>query len=222
MIIDIDYLENQILMLDDYIINLEVENKKYFYRLVKDFYDLSSGNEIDAIKFFVNGKEENITEKVSIFTNYFVFDEKKYSLSINKYLINAINEQDKELLIKEYHQLVKKYNNVIDKVDLPVTIDYDIGIEKIIKLIKVDINFTNELLNNLLIILDIERELSINKILIFVNLKQYLTKEELNELYKYSLYTNVKIILIDSQSYGICQNYEKKYIIDENLVEFVV
>lgn len=40
--------------------------------------------------------------------------------------------------------------------------------------------------------------------------------------YKYAIYNNIKIVLIDSQSYGIKLEYENKLIIDENLDEFVL
>ena len=59
-------------------------------------------------------------------------------------------------------------------------------------------------------------------ILVFINLKQYLSKNELLELYKYSIYNQVQIILIDSQSYGVTLEYEKKLIIDDNLEEIVL
>ena len=87
---------------------------------------------------------------------------------------------------------------------------------------KLSINSKDEIIEKLLLLIDIEKIFHINKLLIFVNLKQYLTKEELKELYKYSIYNNVKILLIDSECYGTCNEFEKKLIIDENLEEFVL
>ena len=46
--------------------------------------------------------------------------------------------------------------------------------------------------------------------------------EELNELNKYSLYNNIKILLIDSQCYNSTNKFEKKLIIDRNLEEFLL
>ncbi len=71
-------------------------------------------------------------------------------------------------------------------------------------------------------IIDLERELRVNKLLVFVNLKDYLQKEEIEELYKYALYNEVGIMLIDSDSYGCTLNNEKKLIIDGNFDEIVV
>ena len=71
-------------------------------------------------------------------------------------------------------------------------------------------------------LIDVEKLLKIHTLQIFVNLKQYLTKEELIEFYKYAIYNNVQILLVDSQTYGISLNNEKKLVIDENLDEFML
>ena len=75
------------------------------------------------------------------------------------------------------------------------------------------------MLENLFCLIDLESMFNLDKLLVFVNLKLYLDKDELIELYKYSLYNNVNIILIDSVSYGVKLDYESKLIIDNNLDE---
>ena len=87
---------------------------------------------------------------------------------------------------------------------------------------KIKINCKEELLDNLLLLIDLEKELNSNNILFFVNLKQYLIKEEIKEFYKYSIYNQIKIVMIDSQSYGVNLDNEKKLIIDDNLDEFML
>lgn len=222
MIIDVDYLENYLYITSENILNIEIENKKYFYRIVHDFYEISNGNELDYVRFLTHDEEEMVAGKISVFADYFNFDLKKQLNIINKHLINHIEECDKQVLIKLYNQLWRKYKSIINKIDLPIVLSDECNLEQFIKSTKMSINLTNDLLNNLLVIIDIEKELSLNKILVFVNLKQYLAKQELAELYKYALYNNVKLMLIDSQSYGPAEKYEKKIIIDNDLVEFVL
>lgn len=55
-----------------------------------------------------------------------------------------------------------------------------------------------------------------------INLKQYLNKNELIELYKYSIYNEINIVLVDCETYGITTNNGKKLVIDENLDEYVL
>lgn len=222
MTINIDYLENYLSINTEDILNIEIENKKYFYRIINDFYQISNGENLDYISCSIDGNGENIVGKISVFIDYFNFDLKKNLNAVTKYIIDNLEEQDRQAIVKIYQQLLKKYAAIINKVDLPLLINDEMSIERLMKSIKLNINFTNDLLNNLFIILDMEKEICINKLLIFVNLKQYLKKQELIELYKYSLYHNVKILLIDSQSYGPTMEYEKKLIIDENLTEIVL
>ena len=103
-----------------------------------------------------------------------------------------------------------------------MNVENEVTIENITKFIKVSIDNSNELLDSLFLLIDLESTLLTNNILFFINLKQYLSTTELIELYKYAIYKEIKIVLIDSQSYGVTLKYEKKYIIDENLDEFVL
>ena len=104
--------------------------------------------------------------------------------------------------------------------NLSLNSDFDLNI--VIKLLNISINKKDNILDNLLLLIDIEKELCLNKLLIFVNLKQYLSKSELVELYKYLLYNNIDVLLIDSQAYGVNNEYEKKLIIDEELEEYLI
>lgn len=71
-------------------------------------------------------------------------------------------------------------------------------------------------------LIDIEKAFKLSNILVFINLKQYLSNKELEELYKYSIYNNVRILLVDSQGYNNISIYENKLSIDKDLVEFML
>ena len=55
-----------------------------------------------------------------------------------------------------------------------------------------------------------------------MNLKQYLTKEELLEFYKYAVYNSVKIIMIESTKYDYLKDYENIIVIDQSLDEIMI
>ena len=106
--------------------------------------------------------------------------------------------------------------------DLNIDINNDFDLDLIVKLLNVSIKNKDNILDNLFLLADIEHELNISKLLVFVNLKQYLNEQELIELYKYLLYNNIVVLLIDSQAYGVCNEYEKKIIIDNELEEYKI
>lgn len=224
MNMNIDYFDNKINFNGEHINVIEIENKKCFYRLVKDLYTMFLEGCVNDITFFEKDKEKNMNGKLKVFTNFFnfEFDSKKYTNDISKYVSGNIAEKEKNILLSLYNKIIKTYTKILNNIDLPLNVENEVTIENITKFIKVSIDNSNELLDSLFLLIDLESTLLTNNILFFVNLKQYLSTTELIELYKYAMYKEIEIVLIDSQSYGVTLKYEKKYIIDENLDEFVL
>ena len=225
MKINFEYLDNQIKIVDGFINCIEVENKKYFFRIVNDLNKICNGDLSDEIICFDdNLKEINLSNKLRIFVDYFNFDfnSKKYLLDINKYITGLIDDSEKDIILKNYNKFNQIVRKIISKSELPIEFSDEICLENIIKNFKISINTKEELLDNLFLLIDLEKILKSKKNIVFINLKQYLKTEELIELYKYAIYNEVKLILIDSQSYGCTLEFESKLIIDENLDEFVL
>ncbi len=222
MKITVSYLENNIEINNENINVLEIENKKIFFRLINDLNQICNGNVIEEIKTFIDDKEVSITNKVNVISDYFNIDFSKYMFSINKLINENLKDNSDKSLLLLYKKLIQKYNSIISTVDLPIMVNNDVTIESLTKLLKLKINYKNSIIENLFSIIELERSLKSSKFIVLVNLKQYLDDNELKELYKYSIYNNVNIILIDSQCYGCSHDFEKKIIVDNNLVEFVV
>ena len=225
MNLKINYFDNNIKIENDYIQVIEIENKKTFYRLVSDLYKIKNDEKLDEVFFYDdNNQEINMYNKVDLYVNFFDIDlnSKKNLNVLNKNIINSLTDNVKEEILNNFKKLAKSFTKILSDIDLPLSLNDNITVEDIIKLLKISINKTDDLLNNLLLIIDLEKVLKINEILFFINLKQYLSQEELIEFYKYAIYNEIKIVLVDSQSYGIKLDYEKKLIIDVNLDEFVL
>lgn len=225
MKIKINYFDNEINFNNEFINVIEIESKNYFYRFIRDLNRIVNEGYSDDVTFINDdNSEKNMNGKLKVVVDYFDFnfDSKKYTNDILKYVNGSMNEDDKKDLYNLYNKIVKMYDKILNEVELPLSVESDISIENITKFMKVSINKNNGLLDNLLLLIDLERVLKLNNILFFVNLKQYLTKAELIELYKYAIYNQVSILLVDSQSYGTTLYYEKKLIIDNNLDEFMI
>ena len=106
--------------------------------------------------------------------------------------------------------------------DIDLDFNFDISFENIIKSLKISINKKDNLLSNIMLIIDLEKELKQSKILFFINVKQLLNKIEIEEICKYALYNEINICFVDSQAYGGCNKYERKLIIDEELYELMI
>ncbi len=225
MNLKINYFDNNIKIENNYIQVIEIENKKTFYRLVSDLYKIKNDEKLDEVFFYDdNNQEINMYNKVDLYVNFFDIDlnSKKNLNVLNKNIINSLTDNVKEEILNNFKKLAKSFTKILSDIDLPLSLNDNITVDDIIKLLKISINKTDDLLSNLLLIIDLEKVLKINEILFFINLKQYLSQEELIEFYKYAIYNEIKIVLVDSQSYGIKLGYEKKLIIDVNLDEFVL
>ena len=225
MKLSIKYIDNNIDFDNSCINCLEIENKNYFYKVVNDINSISNGNILEDVIFSDDEyKELNLSNKINMVFDYFNFDfnSKKIISIINKKINDNISVENKENLSKLYNKIRKIYLPILNDMDLNIDINNDFDLDSIIKLLNVSIKPKDNLLDNLFLLVDIEKELSINKIIVFVSLKQYLNNNELIELYKYLLYNNVVALLIDSQSYCVCNEYEKKLIIDDELEEYKI
>lgn len=225
MKLNIKYIDNHIEFKNDKIPSIEIENKKYFYRLVKDLYSIYQGNIIEDIMLLDDHNQEiNIVNKLKIFINFFDFDldTKKYTNDLAKYISKTMSDENKNLLLNQYKKIANIYKRILNEIDLPLYINSDVSIENITKFMKININIKNDLLENIFMLIDLENVFQTHNILVLINIKQYLSKQELEELYKYAIYNQVKLLLIDSQSYGTTLKNENKLIIDKSLDEFML
>lgn len=122
-----------------------------------------------------------------------------FMLNIRNYLIEEINELPFEFSMKS-----------------------ELDISEILKLFNVKIDIVNyeTLLEKIEFLIDIASTLEIFDIIFIPNLKQYLSIEELIHLYKYSLYKNIKLIIIERENTTKLE-YEKIWRIDENFYDVI-
>ena len=163
-------------------------------------------------------------KKVEVIIDYFNFDfsSKKYQTKLADMLNRVIDAEDVNRLNNEFKKIQKIVERNLGKLDLPVIFQKDFELDNFLKLLKLSIKGNKSLLDNLLLIIDIEKIFHLNYFYIFINLKSYLSSAEINELYKYALYNQVAILLLDNDTYGTCLDNEHKVIIDENLNEFML
>lgn len=224
MKIKVDFFDNEIILNNQEIFSVEIENKQYFYRLVRELYSIGSGDISEQVHFFDETKEV-LSPKITIYNDYFDIDlsSKKYSFLLYKKILNNIDYDDNNKIFKSYKNIYERISHSLMCIDLPINIEQEYNLEDLLKMFKVSIKNTSDSIFNLVLLLvDISSSLIPNEILVFVNLKQYLTSIELTEVYKYSLYKGVIIFMIDNQTYGISLENEKKMIIDDNLDEFML
>lgn len=223
MILKFDYMDHSITFDDGYVQVLEIENKNMFYQLVKQLSEVNYGDDIESVHFYDNNYQEyNMNHHIKIIADYFNinFDDKKCITEITKKI--DIQDSQKKLINKQIKTLSKSILDLYDNYELPLVLSDEFNLNDIIKYFKLKIKTDNNLLNKLLLLIDINKIFANNTLITLINVKQYLDQEELLELYKYSVYNKVKLLLIDSQCYGVTHKYERKTIIESDLNEITI
>ena len=221
----INFLDNDLYINSERVLSIEVENKSYFYRIVNCFNSLYVGDKIDEINFYDEKFNEiNLNNKILIMYDFFNFDfnSKKNISKIYKLIEDNLDERSLLPFNNLYSKLLKILKNELNYLDINIKLDEEYKMENILKIVKLSIEKKDSLMDNLFLLIDLEKILKLNEVLVFVNLKQYLSKDELKEFYKYIVYNNLCAVFVDSQTYGIADNMENKIIIDDNLNEFVL
>lgn len=119
---------------------------------------------------------------------------------------------------KEYinSAIIDILDKITEKMPYPVSFSLDSELTPIFKQYDVHLDFGGvSLIEKLLAYIQLEKQLCDTQLIIFVNLKAYIGKEELGELYKTAFYNKVQIILVESQE-SYCLHAENYYIIDKN------
>ena len=218
-------LENEILFLDDFINIVEFENKHLFCSFIEDFQKAINGEIEEGILVFYEQEEEiSCLHKIECYIDYFAidFNSKKILNTFYQKVSKNIEEEGISVfpILSDFLQRIKNY---FEDFNFDITYDTDLTIVDISKFLKVKVNDERKtVFEKILLLLDLESEFHFNKIVVFVNLKSFLTKEEVVKVYRYSKMKKVWILLLESNLSGVTLEYEKKLIIYNNLDEIVL
>lgn len=194
-----------------------IENLQYKNKFLEDLYFQSNTNEDDPF-FISDKKKQNRKMKFEVIINPF-------DLEVNKRnIINKVSRTFENLIKEDYIELVAlsdEINNYLYKKShyLPISVELigDLNIKRLMQLFELSIvDDSNNLLEKIMNYLEVNCQLGLNNVFIFVNLKQYLDQKEIYELYKFSKYEEINLILIENNIDKLLEN-EKKFIIDEDL-----
>lgn len=223
MIMSIFGLENKIIFEEGKINVLEIYNKKFFRKMI-EILNGEEEAEDNEIVLLDNEKRVDLKKNVFVLTDLFNidFNSKKIITKIYNELIENIKKrQDDEL----ENLTIKLRNYLIEEInELPFefNINSELEINDLLKVfnLKIDTTCYITIVEKIEFIINIIANLKIANILVIPNLKVYLDKEEIIEIYKYSLYNNIKLLVLENSSNANIENYEMKNIIDKEFDEF--
>lgn len=226
MKLKINGFDNEIIFNDENINILEIKDSKCFTHIIEILNEKINGIESNEIFLLDNNENElNMGKEMYMIFDLFNIDYNSKKIISKIYEIiseNIKKNQDHEI----ENETIKLRNYIIQEInELPFefVMKRELEISEILKLynLKIDpINYAS-ILERAELLIDIISTLQIAKILVLPNLKTYLSEDELVALYKYSLYNNVKLLLIERYNTKKLE-YEKTMLIDETFDEEIL
>ena len=217
--------QNDISLFDGTISIIEIKNVKYYSKLIQSINDKINGYETDEIILLSDSDELLKFEKevMMVIDLYNVdFNSKKIITKIYSSIANNI----KGLQNNDFEEIIRKLRHYIDLelIEMPFEFQLkeNIEIEEILKVfsIKLEPLSYQTVFEKLELLIDIISNLKLASILILPNLKLYLSTEELIEIYKYSMYNEIKLVLIERKNDSKLK-YEQTLCIDENFDDYI-
>ncbi|NLY71038.1 MAG: type II-A CRISPR-associated protein Csn2 [Clostridiales bacterium] len=197
---------------------LVIENAKFLRSVLQDMLCQLSGEDGEAI-ISEDFKKLNFSKAVDLILDVFGLDVN------NKRILNKIYENMNELALDQYYLAMTELlgsisgfiETIIEDIDYPIMYKNQNDILALLKLSDVKVCTDNqELLGCIIDYLSIMSEICAIKCFIFVNLKSFLNKNELKELYKHVFYKKINIMLVESTCREKLE-YEVLHIVDESL-----
>lgn len=226
MKLKINGFENEIIFDSEHINILTITNPQCFSHIIQVINDKSNGVESNEIFLLDdNDGEINMSKEIYLLCDLFNIDYSSKKILNKLYKIISDNIQlTQDYVIEDLS--IKLRNYIIGEInELPFefTMKNELDIVDILKLydLKIDqSNYTN-VFERVEVLIDIISTLNVASILVIPNLKIFLSEQDLLELYKYSLYNNVKLLLIE-RNLETKLKYEKILAIDENFDEQIL
>lgn len=207
---------------DDKINLLCVENALQFRKFLEDFHC-----QIDGFngKFVLSENEKNIdfSKSVAVITDYFSLDfsEKKLQNKLYAVLQTICEEQFKVDFAKFNEEFYRLFNKLNNESPFELDCDTDPSISALLKCFGVSFSCENSsFIEKLCKYAEILFNLLSLKLIVFVNLKSYLSKDEIELVYKFFTYNNINIFLLES-TFQQKNEWEFCVIVDNDLCEIV-
>ena len=231
MIMKIFSLENDIIFKEEYINVLQIQDKKLFTNVINSLNDNINNIEDTKERIIIldNDIEIKIEKEVLMIIDVFNidFNQKKIQSALFQ-KIEKIYQQEYERLSDFQTHFQSLQINAMDVwEDLPFEFEYkdSIGVQEYLKLLGLKIAMgdrDSKIIDIVLMIIDVVEYFGIAKLVVFTNLKLYLSQKELEEVYKYIMYKKVMVLLLETGDEKECVKNEKILFVDSDYDEIMM
>ena len=194
-------LEQQLVFQENKVNVLVIEQKELFRRMIQELDKQISGEE-GGFVLSDNNKTMKIDKEICLILNPFALD-----INSRKALTGLYNELGKLGLNEENYlktcslkgQIAEYIYCLLNQVDYALRFQDDFNLQSLFKALEVEFEAGEEnFLEGLVYFMDVCSKFQKVKILAFVNLKTYLTNDELQNFYKEAFFRKMNLLLLEN------------------------
>lgn len=204
---------------------LQIRNEALFARVVRS---LACGDPLSALEPY--SLWEDGFEVSSSSSLLFVSDPLSLPWDDRSLMGEVIKRIEREFiededLRREVEELDAALSSKLLEMGFGMNSDYGFGLEwglsRYLRFrnFRVGVQETDSLLDNLLSFLSLALDAGCQKGIVFVNLKTFLAKKELKELFEYVFRSNLRVLLLENKQDELTYEYESKISVDLHFLE---
>ena len=219
--------DNEICFYDKYISVIQIENKVLFQNITNQLNAAVNGDidQSDVLLLADNGDELDFESTMYLMTDLYNIDinNKKILSKIQEKILRDFDIENASSIDKNIQEIRKTLLKEVNEFPLDLSVKDDVRLNDILKLYSLKIETSNftDIVKRIEAVIDILSNLQIAKILVIPNIRNFLDNSQILEIYKYSLYNGVKILVIESNKYKKSK-YEKILLIDKNFDDYYI
>ena len=201
----------------DSVCSIVIENQQVFFNIISDLYKQRQGEDGQAVLSDCN-KSISIEKHTEIISQFIPFDMNPKSL------VSKINSRMQELSMDDVHymktnELVAEWERYLMDLSLGLIGNFEfskVSGESLIKAagIKIDALY-DSLGEQLLDYFELVEEYDRKKLFVLVNLRSYLSDQEISIFISQILQRNIQVMLLESSEHPIVEG-ERRYILDKD------
>lgn len=194
-------LEQQLVFPENKVNVLVIERKELFRKMIQEL-DKQINGEDGGFVLSDNNKTMKIDKEVCLILNPFALD-----INSRKALTGLYNELGKQGLNEENYlktcrlkgQIAEYIYDLLNQADYALKFQDDFNLQSLFKALEVEFEAGEEnFLEGLVYFMDVCSKFQKKKILAFVNLKTYLTNDDLQKFYKEAFYRKMHLLLLEN------------------------
>lgn len=207
---------------------IHFEDKTIFSKMVFGIQNVCNGNAVeDSISITDENMESQIENCVFLWDLFNInLNDKRIMNELVKYVQRELNSDMEQLkeFASHYNYCVNEIEKLTLELPIEVSCSHELNIPDFLKAmsLKVSDTFSDTLLDKVHRYIDIIKFIGIAKLIIFVNMKQFFNEQELIEIYKYAMYNEINILLLESSDCNKALEYEHVIVIDKDYEEFEI